>query len=100
MDSQKTAAFHLGISAHAYNTLANEKPETSPRSLAASAPAARDKKPCANSSFFPRRLPKMAEGQVRSLRGLGWRGVGGIQTRAELGPVPPPTYVVKLKVGS
>lgn len=45
----------------------NEKTESLPfvpGCVTSSAPAARDKKPCAKTSSFPRRLPKMAEGQV------------------------------------
>lgn len=43
--------------------------------VTSSAPVSRDKKPCAYASLFPRRLPKMAESQVGSLRGPARRGV-------------------------
>lgn len=39
--------------------------------VTSSAPEVRDKKPCAKTSSFPRRLPKMAEGQVLILDGRG-----------------------------
>lgn len=73
----------------------NEKTESlrfGPACVTSSAPAARDKKPCAKTSSFPRRLPKMAEGQVGLCvpggEGDGWVP-GGSGTARSLHPTLP-----------
>uniref|UniRef100_A0A8D1MQP2 Large ribosomal subunit protein uL13 n=9 Tax=cellular organisms TaxID=131567 RepID=A0A8D1MQP2_PIG len=70
--ARRRPALQWGLSAHALDTLANEKTGNGLCCVTSSAPVSRDKKPCAKSSFFPRQLPKMAEGQqVLVLDGRG-----------------------------
>lgn len=96
-------AFQWDVHTHAHDTLTNEVAESGSRGsgdVPSSAPVTRDKKPCAKVSSFPRRLPKMAEGQVGLCAGHRGEGPGGFEAGAGLAPFSLPTCVVGLHLDS